>query len=366
MNSSRPTILILTTSTGGGHLNLAQSLKDMLEPSYDVVIRNPQTSSSEHFYTTVSRHFVSYLRWQYILTNNTPASLWLHRLLTQLSRDHILSIIEQVQPQLVITTHAMLSYATARAIDRLHQRIPLVFQLTDLGELHMTWFSEKEAAAYLAPSHEIFLQAKQHGIPSNRLHITGRPIRRQFLDVSADIRKEVLPALSLDPDAFTVFLQGGARGSASADHTVETILHTNSSVQIILAVGNNTQMGARYAGRERVRTLSFTENIAPYMLAADVIAGKAGASSITEAFMLEKPFIATSYIPGQETRNLHFIRQHNLGWVCLKTKTRRELFSHIAADSALIAEKKPDILAYKAWNIGANQNICPIIDQLLT
>ncbi len=365
MKTAKSTILILTTNTGGGHLNLAQSLKGFLETRYDVVIANPQTAMVARSYTFVSRHFLPFLHWQYSFTDYEFASLWLHRILTPSSLERFLSVIERVQPQLIITTHAMLSYATARANERLQKRVPLVFQLTDLGQVHTTWFTEKQAAAYFAPTHEILVQAEAQGIESERLHVTGRPIRRQFLEVSVDSRRETLTTLGFDPAVFTIFLQGGAMGSASVDRTVDALLQMEVPVQIMLAAGNNKKMIARYAGSERVRTLPFTEMIAPYMVAADVIGGKAGASSITEAFILEKPFLATAYIPGQETPNLQFVEQHNLGWVCLDAMAQKELCTRIATNPALIAEKMDDICAYKAWNIRANQDICPIIDQLL-
>lgn len=365
MNKAKSTILILTTYTGGGHLNLARSLKGLLEAHYNVIIANPQSAMVTRSYTFVSRHFLPFLNWQYSFADYEFAALWLHRLLTPSSIRRFLSIIEDVQPQLIITTHAMLSYATARANERMQKRVPLVFQLTDLGQVHMTWFTEKQADAYLAPTREIFAQAKERGIGSERLHVTGRPVRRQFLEISVDERSETLTALGFDPAVFTIFLQGGAMGSASVDRTIHSLLNMEVPVQIMLAAGNNQKMIVRYAGSERVRTLPFTEIIAPYMAAADVIAGKAGASSITEAFILEKPFIVTAYIPGQETPSLQFIELHNLGWVCLDATAQKELFTRIATNPAMIAEKLADIRAYKAWNIRANQDICPIIDRLL-
>jgi UDP-N-acetylglucosamine:LPS N-acetylglucosamine transferase len=102
------------------------------------------------------------------------------------------------------------------------------------------------------------------------------------------------------------------------------------------------------------------------MAASDIIAGKAGASFISEAFMLEKPFIATACISGQETPNLQFIQQHNLGWVCLETRTLKEVISSLVKNPDFITEKKRSICAYKAWNVRANQHIVPIIDQLLS
>ncbi len=112
--------------------------------------------------------------------------------------------------------------------------------------------------------------------------------------------------------------------------------------------------------------MPFTEIIAPYMAAADVIAGKAGASFISEAFMLEKPFLITAFIAGQETPNLQFIEQHNLGWVCLETSAQKELLIKLASNPGMIAEKEGSIRAYKTWNMRANQHIGSIIDQLLS
>lgn len=365
MKVSRPTILILTTHVGGGHLNLAQALKDMLETHYEVVIVDPQPKSVEQFYTLVSRHFLKFLDWQFALIDNEITSSWLHRVLTPFSYRRLLDIIEHIQPQIIITTHALLSYVTARANERRRNRVPLVFQLTDLERLHMTWFTEKQADAYLAPTREIFSQALAQGIPESHLYLTGRPVRRQFLEVS-NKRSETLAALDFDPAVFTVFLQGGAKGSAGVDRTIESLLSAGIPMQIILAVGNNKSMASRYAGVAQVRALSFTETIAPYMAAADVIAGKAGASFITEAFILEKPFIVTAFIPGQETPSLQFIERHNLGWVCPETTAQKELFTRIASNPGIIAEKMDSIRAYKAWNMQANQHIRPLIDQLLS
>jgi 1,2-diacylglycerol 3-beta-galactosyltransferase len=366
MKGSRPTILILTTRTGGGHLNLAQALKGILDSHYNVVIVNPQSNSVERNYTLAIRHFTKLLEWQYTLSDNAFTSFCIQRVVTLLDNGRIFNVIQHTQPQLIITTHALLSYACARAKEKSRKRIPLVFQLTDLGRLHKTWFIEKHADAYLAPTNEIFNQAMKQGITKDRLYLTGRPVRHQFIEISAYRKDETLAKLDFDPEVFTIFFQGGAKGSGGIDRTIEAVLSIEVPVQIILAVGNNDTMASRYTRIEKVRVLPFTETIAPYMAASDIIAGKAGASFISEAFMLEKPFIATACIPGQETPNLQFIKQHNLGWVCLETRKLKEVISSLAINPDLITEKKRSICAYKAWNMQAIQNLVPIIDQLLS
>ena len=137
-------------------------------------------------------------------------------------------------------------------------------------------------------------------------------------------------------------------------------------VQILLATGNNKRMTARFASRKQVYTLPFTQNIAPYIAAADVIAGKAGASFISEAFTLEKPFIVTSFIPGQESANLPFIEQHKLGWICLEPASLQKLLADIIQNPALLTEMTASIRAYKTWNRQANEGICEVIEGLLT
>ena len=144
------------------------------------------------------------------------------------------------------------------------------------------------------------------------------------------------------------------------------LLNAGVPVQIILAAGNNKQIAERYADHKQVSVLPFTRRIAPYMAAADMIVGKAGASFISEAFILEKPFLVTTFIPGQETPNLRFIEQHNLGWICLEPAAQQELLVKLVNSPKMIAEKVESIRAYKIWNQQANQEICPIIDSLLT
>lgn len=363
---SKPTILILISRSGGGHLNLAQALRDRLEDAYTVKIVDPQSRAVERNYALVSRRMKLLLTWQFALTDNPLAAWLLQKSLAQLSYKYFGRVIAEVDPHLIITTHALLSAAALRANEISARPVPVVFQLTDLESLHLTWFVEKGADAYLAPTREIFEQALTRGIAPDRLHLTGRPTRRQFSQTTTSKREETLTALGLDPAVFTLFLQGGAQGSASADRLIDHVVTTRLPVQIILAAGKNSTMAARYAATSRVRVLPFTSEIAPYMAAADIIAGKAGASFITEAFMLEKPFLITSLIPGQETPNLRFLERHNLGWVCLESAEQQTLLAKLVSNAEIIAAKTQSIRAYKAWNSAANQAILPTIARLLS
>lgn len=365
METSRPKILILTTRTGGGHMNLARSLKEKLPPYYEAYIEDPYPDLLHDYYAILSRYFLTAWDIQYKVFDSQPGALLFHRAMTFLIKQSIIDIIEKIKPQLIISTHSLLSYEVARANEQRGENIPLVFQLTDLEEVHTTWFTEKSAVAYLAPSREIYAQALRLGIDEQRLYATGRPIRKQFLDTSSFNRSETLRSLGLDPDLFTIFLQGGAKGSAGIHRTVRSILTADVPMQIILAAGNNPLLAKHFLGIERLHVLPFTEAIAPYMAASDLIAGKAGASFLTEAFILEKPFLVTTFIPGQEGPGLRFLKRHNLGWVCLDAASQKQLLTTIASNPAMMTEKVADIQKYKAWNLQANATFAPIIERLL-
>jgi len=192
--TTRPTLLILISRSGGGHTNLAQALQDELGAFCNVLIRDPQSALVERSYTLLSRRFVKVLTWQFSLTDNKIASWSLQSLLALQGRKQIARLLDEIQPQLIITTHALVSYSAARANEQSARRVPLVFQLTDLERLHMTWFVEKHADAYLAPTREIFAQALAQGIAKDHLYLTGRPVRSQFLAPATCTREDALAA----------------------------------------------------------------------------------------------------------------------------------------------------------------------------
>ena len=365
METFRPRILILTTRTGGGHINLARAIKEELPARYEIFIEDPYPSLLQDYYAILSRYFLTLWSLQYKIFDSPKSALFFHRCFTFLGKRRIVNLIDKVKPDLIISTHSLLSYEVVEANKQRHEEIPLVFQLTDLEEVHTTWFTEKHAAAYLAPSREIYAQALQNGIEESRLYATGRPIRKQFLETSSFNRAETLRALGLDPAIFTVFLQGGAKGSAGIYRTVKSILTADVPMQIILAAGNNPLLATHFANIERLHVLPFTETIAPYMAASDLIVGKAGASFLTEAFMLEKPFLLTTFIPGQEEPSLRFLERYNLGWVCLDAAAQKQLLTTIVSNPAMMAEKVASIQAYKAWNMQANKIFAPIIERVL-
>ena len=136
-------------------------------------------------------------------------------------------------------------------------------------------------------------------------------------------------------------------------------------MQIIVAVGTNQRLLTRYKNVPNVATLPHTNDIAPYMAVSDVIMGKAGPNILFESVMLGKPFIATTFIPGQEQENLAFIQSHGLGWVALHPEEQRSLLLNLIHNPEQLASRSSTINAYRGWNLAATQQIPHLIHQLV-
>ncbi|MEZ4640557.1 MAG: glycosyltransferase, partial [Caldilineaceae bacterium] len=152
--------------------------------------------------------------------------------------------------------------------------------------------------------------------------------------------------------------------------TVENLLRLNQEapapmLQIILAAGTNQALLARFRGVAHCHVLPFTKEIAPYIAAADLVMGKAGPNMLFESVTLGKPFIATTYIPGQETPNLAFIRDHGLGWVALTPEERFSLLRSLIQQPAQIESMRAAVDAYRRWNTEATEGIPRIVERLL-
>jgi UDP-N-acetylglucosamine:LPS N-acetylglucosamine transferase len=365
LRTAKPKVLILTSYTGGGHVTLAQSIEDLLGDNYETEMVFPLPSVIHRYYTWTERHAFKIWELSFTATDNERAALRIHKIVSSLIHRHLLALIEKSKPQLIVSIHPFLHYAVARANEEISPRIPLVFLLPELDYIHSAWLSEKSGDAYLMPTREIYNQALESGIDESRLHITGRTVREQFLADYTTSRSATLTGLNFDPAIFTIFLQGGGEGTAGIDRTVNSMLASETPIQIILAAGTNKRLAARYSNIANLRILPYVETIAPYMAAADIVAGKAGPTFLYETIMLEKPFLATFFIPGQETLNLRFIERHNLGWVSLEPAAQQQMITRLASDPTIIAERVNSIRAFKAWNIEMNQHIYPLIEHLI-
>lgn len=108
--------------------------------------------------------------------------------------------------------------------------------------------------------------------------------------------------------------------------------------EIVVICGNNKKLEEtlkRELRRDRrVRILGFTEQVAEYMEACDVIFTKPGGLSSTEAAVSRIPIIHTNPIPGCENRNLEFFEERHM------SIGRRSFFGQLRAGQKILEKER--------------------------
>ena len=356
-------ILIFVSRTGGGHISLAEALRDMLTDRYEVTLIDPQPSIIHWHYRTVSRHALWMWEAEFKLSDGRRRARAAHAVSSLILAERVARALRQTDPDLVISTYPFLTSEVTFAMRRWKLDRPFVMLFSDPNGVHYSWLTEKRATVTFAPTREAYRQALAAGFDPGHIYSTGWPVRGQFYHADPSARDETLMRLGLDPRRFTVFAQGGGEGAARFARTVESLLALEN-VQVILAAGTNEGLLKHFNGRPHVHAIPFTKQIAPYMMAADVVMGKAGPNMLFETVTLGKPFIATAYIPGQEEVNLEFIERYGLGWVALNGKAQRTLIESLVRDHEKLSAMCESVERYRQMNTEATHQIPQLVQNL--
>jgi UDP-N-acetylglucosamine:LPS N-acetylglucosamine transferase len=341
---------------------LAEALRDRLEYDFAVTVVDPQPTLIHTHYRLLTRYALWLWRAEYALSDTPRRALWAQRVFSLSGLGPMRRAIDEVDPDVVLSTYSFFNETVRRAVLLARRRAGLLLLLSDPEIVHSTWLTVRDMDVVLAPTRETQAQALKAGFAPDRVHLSGWPVRRQFREQAGLDRAALLTRLGLNPTRFTIFLQGGGEGAAKFAATAEALLALRSTArpfQIIVAAGTHTALRARFENVSGVHSLPFTKVIAPYMAAADVVMGKAGPNMLFEAVTLGKPFIATTFIPGQEEPNLQFIRRHGLGWVALDVPSQRELVQRLLADSGQMYAMAASVTVYRDWNEAAAATILP-------
>src|SRR2546422_9710021 len=173
--SEQPAILILTSKTGGGHVSLAESLRDRLHTNYRVEIIDPQPTFFHWHYRLVSRYALWLWSAEFRALDTPQKALFSHRIFYRLVARQLHTLLDRIQAVLVITPYPFLSYEAMRVLKQRSSFIPFVMLLSDANGVHASWLTEREASVPLATTRETYAQALDVGFAPERLHLVGWP-----------------------------------------------------------------------------------------------------------------------------------------------------------------------------------------------
>jgi processive 1,2-diacylglycerol beta-glucosyltransferase len=327
-----PRILILSASSGAGHVRAAEALEQAFREHGSCSVEHVDALDyvSKLFQKIYNDAYVAMMRRAPDLLGllyksmDQPGQRPTPRLaFDRLNAQPMIRVLKRVQPDLCIATHFLpaeiLAWLTAKK--KLRTRDAVVVTDYDVhatilsGSMDRYYVALQEAAEYLV----------RLGVPLEKLCVSGIPIDRRF-ETPLD-RYDARRKLGLAMNAHVLLLSTGGYAVGPLEQLVRDLLAYDYPWQIVAIAGKSVEVKqhleqmARRAGKlsdgaARLVTVGFTQEMDQYMAAADLLIGKAGGLTTSEALARGLPMVLIEPIPGQEERNADHLLEAGVAMRC--------------------------------------------------
>ena len=307
-------VLILSASAGAGHVRAAQAIeRAIIETGAAEQIRHVDTLeyTNKVFRNLYSKAYIE-------MVNKMPDVLgWLYdqfdkpwknerrRLaFDKLNTRPFVRMLHEYQPDIIICTHFLPAEIISwlKAKERLATRQAIV--VTDF-DVHAMWLCH-HFEQYFVAMDETRAHLEKLGIPPSKITVSGIPIDPVFSN-SYD-KREMRSKHGLKQDRTTILISAGGFGVGSIKHLLRSLLGLKHTAQVVAICGRNEELRSELeqtAGNNNVsvKVVGYTKEMHEYMAASDILLGKPGGLTTSEALAMGLVFVIVNPIPGQEERN---------------------------------------------------------------
>ena len=315
-------ILILSCNTGGGHNTAARAMKEEIErQGHEAVLMDYLALANQLTSNLISNSYINMARYSphfFGMIYRTSLAISSNRHLSPCYYANI-PVAKRLSAYLkenpvdgVVMTHLFamegLSYLRRRG-DSLPVNVAIATDYTC-----QPFWEDLDCDYYILPHEDLIDEYASRGLPRDRLRAYGIPVSSQFSreENRCDARKQ----LNLPEDEPLFLVMGGSMGSGHILTFTERLLAEVKKGTIAVICGSNQKllsaMEERFGGEPRIRLIGFTNEVADYMSACDVLYTKPGGLTSTEALVKNVPLIHTAPIPGCESANSRFFAEHGI------------------------------------------------------
>jgi 1,2-diacylglycerol 3-beta-galactosyltransferase len=317
--------VILMSDTGGGHRSAAEAICDALARQfpgrYDVKLVDGIARGAIFPFNHMAEWYLPFITYAEFWwgvgfrSTNRPAGIRASQLLLRALLDaRLRRRLRELDPDLVVSVHPLLTAIVRGSLRAIGSRAPLVVTVTDLSDAHGLWF-DPQAYLTLVASGGADATARRFGVPADRIRVVGLPVSLKFLS-RGRTKIEQRTELGLAPEPTTILLVGGGEGMGRLYEIARAIAAARLPIQLVVIAGRNKALKRKLEETTweiPVHIQAFVTNMPDWMRAADVLVTKAGPGTIMEGLACGLPILLSGFLPGQEEGNVTFVEQSGVG-----------------------------------------------------
>ncbi|HSU71550.1 MAG TPA: wax ester/triacylglycerol synthase domain-containing protein [Micrococcaceae bacterium] len=250
------------------------------------------------------------------------SALWRHRWFARASKQftgawcafRLASHIDRFDPDLILSTYPLATSGLAWLRRHRGLSVPCAAWISDFAP-HPFWVYRDVDTNFVM--HEVAEPHARAADPGSNVQVCAPPVLTSF---SPGDRFASRPALALRPDAFVVLVTAGAYAFGDIVATVRALLEAAPEVQVVAACGRNGTSRRSLEGlgipTDRLLVLGWTDGMADYVRAADLVLTNAGGASALEALASARPILMCRPIAAHGAANAQLMVVSGLADIC--------------------------------------------------
>jgi processive 1,2-diacylglycerol beta-glucosyltransferase len=317
-------IMVFSAAAGAGHVRAAEAIvAGFRERGIDARHVEVLKYASPVFRKIYSDLYVE-------LVNRQPAVLGLvydaldrpwryqkRRLaLDRLNTRPLVRLLEAERPEIAVCTHFLPAEILLHLRRKSALSVPVGLVITDY-DVHNMWLY-RGVDWYFVACEETKVHLAALGIPAGSIHVTGIPIDPVFSEPRDKTSTRL--ALGLRGDLTTILVSAGGFGMGPVESLVRTLQEVRSPIQVAVVCGKNAALKKKVEGlpapAHPVMAVGYTTEMDRWMAASDLLVGKAGGLTSSEALARGLVMVIVNPIPGQEERNSDHLLEEGVAIRC--------------------------------------------------
>ena len=324
-------VLVLSASAGAGHVRAAQALERALVATSRVhEVRHVdilQYTSKlfrrvyAHAYLDLVNRAPEVLGWLYDYFDEPWKHERVRLALDRLNTTRFVRLLERDRPDWAVSTHFLPAQLIAwlRSKGRLATRQAIVVTDFDVQGMWLT----RHVDRYFVALDETRAHLERLGVPPAAITVSGIPIDPVFAEPK-DARA-MRAKHGLAPDRTTILVSAGGFGVGPVEALIHTLLELQHPAQLVVICGRSEQLKQRLdalaasrppAPTPTLHVVGYTTEMDEYMAAADLLIGKPGGLTSSEALARGLALVIVHPIPGQEERNADHLLEAGVAIRC--------------------------------------------------